>query len=944
MSVPRPPNALEGHCAAINDDVLYVLSPSGLQSLPLKKNATWSSEPSGQAVTGPACVVANTQGALYVVGGTSSDSSFGGLQRFFFGNKTWETVSPPTNNLQGRTNHSAAFLEDSQSILVYAGSQPDAPSFLSSQTFLVETQPPFNIESFTSNAPPANQPILEPWNTSHAVMVGGSDFNIEVFTFGPPEGWVQIGTNISSPLDAAARGVLVEGSDGSKVLQVINADQSPNNVTQLVLLGANGKTAKDGETVGSESSSTNSRKRKRDLTLQNWPTYNSTGAPTVIRTDYAVAQGPDGLVTISGGNTESPISLFDSTSGSWVDTNKFFDSTQQPLQPTSTSGSPASSTSTSSSEPSSSATSSSSNGGLSPHQQTLRTLGITLGVLFGIAAVFILILLLLRWRKLKRRKQEGYIDEKTGNRMSFADRGASFMKEAGGSVSGLPPPRQSRFTISSTSHNSFAIIAGKLKRNTNHHQPKGSFESTTHLVKDKNGTMLRSEPVEMMDIGEKQSSVARKPIPKMEQLPPTTSMYEGDKELAKTPDDRKRSSGWSKYFATSVPTGPNGLSHLPAAYVKPNTTSGYTDSSEYSDARLGSHPSRIPSSALVPPLDIDFSRTLDGQRLSHVASGSPSFSDSREDLARRGSTVAVEGQKGLIVNERPDSRDRGSQISGYSVSSNNRTTLSSAITSEFYNESGNTPWTPTSTTFKDHVNNSDRTSSVYTNSLYETRDRVPSRGKSAGFFPGAGTSYRPPRSRGTTANAAPTSDWASPKGGAGLSTLKPSGSAADERESTLTVFPRGVPSVTPAPNVSTTPHLATPKAGDGLMVAPPKPAAPAEERESTITVFPHGVPSVSGTANAKAPSAWAAPNEGAALAVPKPAAAAEERESTLTIFPKGVPSAYYDDREKAKQQESARAQLNGTQKIQGPQISNQKTMMSDMSWLNLGLANNQNKI
>jgi len=943
MSVPQPPNALEGHCAAINDDILYVLSPSGLQSLPLKKNATWSSEPGGQAVTGPACVVANNQGALYVIGGASSDSSFGGLQRFFFGNKTWETLSTPTNNLQARTNHSAAFLEDSQSILVYAGSQPDAPSFLSSQTFLVETQSPFNIESFTSNAPPANQPILEPWNTSHAVMVGGSDFNIEVFTFGPPEGWEQVGTNISSPLDLTARGILIDGSDGSKVLQIINADQSPNNVTQLVLLGANGKTATDGETVGSESSSTTSRKRKRDLTLQNWPSYNSTGAPTAVRTDYAVTQGLNGLVVISGGNAGSPVSLFDSTTGSWVDADKFFDSTQQPLQPTSTSSSTTSSTSTTSSASSSSSSSPNTSGGLSPHQQTLRTLGITLGVLFGIAAVFILMLLLFRWRRLKRRKQEGYIDEKTGNRMSFADRGASFMKEAGGSVNGLAPPRQSRFTMNGASRNSFAIIAGKLKRNTNHHQPKGSFESTTHLVKDKNGTMVRSEPMEMMDIGEKRPPVTRKPIPKTEQLPPTTSMYESEKELAKTPDDRKRSSGWSKYFATSVPTGPNGLSHLPAAYIKPHTTSTYTDSSEYSDGRLGSHPSHIPSSALVPPLDIDFSRTLDGQRLSHVASGSPSFSDSREDLARRGSAVAVEGQRGLIVNERPESRDRGSQISGYSLSTNNRTTLSSAITSEFYNESGNTPWTPTSTSFKDHVNNTDRASSVYTNSVYETRDRVPSRGKSAGFFPGAGTSFRPPRSRGMTANAAPTADWASPKGGAGLSTLKPS-AAADDRESTLTVFPRGVPSVTPAPNVPTTSTSASPKAGPGLTAAPPKPVASVEERDSTMTVFPRGVPSSSAAATARAPSGWAASKDGTTLAIPKPGAVTDERQSTLTIFPKGVPSAYYDDREKAKQQESARANLNGTQKIQGPQTSDQKIMMSDMSWLNLGLANNQNKI
>ena len=300
-------------------------------------------------------------------------------------------------------------------------------------------------------------------------------------------------------------------------------------------------------------------------------------------------------------------------------------------------------------------------------------------------------------------------------------------------------------------------------------------------------------------------------------------------------EDRSRSSGWSKYFATSGPTGPNGISHLPAAYLKPHTASATTYGSEYSNSHTPSLPSRIPSSALVPPLDIDFSRTIDGQRLSHVTSGSPSFSDSREDLARNGSSTNLTlGQKGLIVD--PNS-DRRSQISGHSLSSYNRTTISSNLTNDFFNDSGNTPWTPVSTTFKDLVNNSRPTSSNYTNSVIEPR--VPSRGKgSGGFFPGAGTSYRPAAKTKLGSTAAPTSDWA-------------------------------------APNPATT-HTTT-----GAQQAPPP-----------------------------------------GLKITKPA---EDRDSTMTVFPRGVPSAYYANRMDARKSPPP------------AQRSNQKAMVSDMSWLNLGL-------
>ncbi|KAK5134972.1 hypothetical protein LTR08_005924 [Meristemomyces frigidus] len=787
MSVPTPPRALEGHCSAVDDNTLYVLSPAGLQSLQLKENATWSQEPSGVSVQAPACVASETQRALYVVGGSSSDDNYGGLQRYFFGNKTWETLSPLTNNMQGRVNHSVAYLADSEGILVYAGSQPNAPSFLSSQTFVISTEPPYNIQSFTSKAPPANTPILAPWNSSAAVMVGGSQYNTDVFTFDPSTGWQQYGTNLTDTIDPAARGAIVDGSDGSKVLAIYNVNDSPNTVSQIVLQDANGQPAATGQTIGGHSS----RKRKRDLTLNNWPSYNSTGAPTATRTDCAVAQGASGMSVISGGNNDAPFALFDQSDNSWVDTSTFFGSKekQQPLVPSSTASTATSATSTSSSKPSSTKAAASSGDGMTAHQRMLRTLGITLGILCGIAAIFILTLLYLRWRKTRQTKQAVHIDEKPGNRLSFQDRGASNMNEAGHYDNELSPPNKDRYTPglpAGGSHSSLAIIAGKFGNNRSPaHQQQGSYDSMTHLVKDRNGATVMSSPVEMIHIGDKRTPVQRKPVLGEAATSQVASTFSTDKEIAPAADGN-RSSGWSKYFATSGPEGPNGLSHLPAAYLKSSSNSNLSVG-DHSQSQYPSGVSRIPSSVLIPPLNIDFNKTLDGQRLSHVMTGSPSFSNSREDLARQGSTGEMPaGMKGLIVTPRPDSRDRASQISGYSLSTNKRTTvgstLSSNLTSDYYNESGHTPWTPTSNTFKDHVN-SRPPSSTYAASVNEPR--LHSRGKSPGFFPGSGTAYRPPTKSKMSRMSA---ELIPPKA------LGMSAQPAEDRDSTVTVFPRGVPS------------------------------------------------------------------------------------------------------------------------------------------------------
>lgn len=797
--------ALSGHCSAIYNDTLYMLSDSKLLSLPLRQNATVAENTAPpQDVEDPACVRAGD--ALYVIGGGGTPQDYKGLQKYSFTDSTWETVDLPVDVLQTRRNHSTAYLEDSKEILIYAGSTDAAPSLLSSQTFLLSTVPPYILNSFTSDAPPATRPILQPWNSSHAVMVGGETTNNGIWLFGAADGWSRLGTNLSEPIDPSSRGILIDGTDGSKVLQLFDMSASPNTVENIVLLDAGGKVAPTGMTVGgtssslpsssstasSSSGSASSRKRKRDLTLGDWPQYNSTNAPTSTRTDCSIAQNSQDLVVMAGGSDDEPIVLFNRSRNSWVDPDDFFGVKEQiPLQPTSTTSTTSGPSRTA--EPSSSIITPPS--GMSAHDRMLRTLGITLGVLCGIAVIFIFALLFLRWRKLKARRKAGYLAEKNNehdpNRMSFADRGASFMKEAGMSVDDLAPPNRAWVPGKDhDAHSSLAIITGKFNpsRNANHGQ-KASFESTTHLVKNKNGQMMPSEKFEMMDIGDK-SAGSKLAVP-------GAAVLKGGALDQDTRAERKRSSGWSKYFATTQPTGPNGVSHIPSVYVKPgNQTQSRRDSECSSDE------TRSSTGVLAPPLHIDFEKTGDGHRMSQVTTGSPHFFNSQDDFASRGSVDVAEGQRGLII----DPNDPRRSLAATSISSyGNRSTVDSRATSEYYNESGHTPWTPMSATQTGFVagaqqNHERRTSSVYTANTYDASGRRPSRGKGTGFFPGAGTGYvKPTKTKFISPAASTPPTTAGPATTAAPSGLElprapfaaKSGDVRDSTSSTITVFPGG---------------------------------------------------------------------------------------------------------------------------------------------------------
>ncbi|CAD0097368.1 unnamed protein product [Aureobasidium mustum] len=698
MAAPLPKKALSGHCSVVDNNTLYVLSPDSFQALPLVENATWTSMDMGKPVAGHSCLRAvpngdESQAALYVVGGTSDDDSYGGLQRYTFSNKSWETLDLPTEDMKGRTNHGVAYLNDSSSILVYAGSRIGAD--LSSQTFVISTEQPFNIESFTSQAPTVSDPILLPWDDSSAVLAGGSQTNTAIWTFSKSSSWTRLDTNLTSALPDGARGALLTGSDGSKVLTVYDANATPNEVTQLVLLGANGQPASTGQTVGNETTKSSSNKRKRDLTLDDWPAYNSSSAPSVKRSDYSVAQNDQGtLAVISGGNDDTPVNVFNQTSNSWVDNQVLFGG-QVPLATTSASSSSALPTSTGAHA---SATSSADAKPKDHHDSgahTRKVLGITLGLLLGLLAVLVIALLLVRRHKQKKMKTPGG-DEKA-DRMSFQDRGASFMKEAGGTVSEAPPQLPKPVIGSHDPRSSFAILAGKLgadrfsqrfskysasektpvnsstnpyadlqspkaayghqandsssslaiisgkygNKHSRSNGEKGSFESTAKLVRSPTSPGSFDDHMEMesLDGQTPKLASARGPPPAMSSLRVVQNQNR-DEDM-----QTKRSSGWSRYFANQT----DGGAYDPAAQSSPSMNSSVTASPNLSVSDYT--PSLRNPSAMVAPLDVEPKVHLHPadaaqHRLSAVGMGRPSFSHSVEDFSARGASFdMVEGQR-----------------------------------------------------------------------------------------------------------------------------------------------------------------------------------------------------------------------------------------------------------------------------------------------------------
>jgi hypothetical protein len=498
------------------------------------------------------------------------------------------------------------------------------------------------------------------------------------------------------------------------------------------------------------------------VVLDDWSKYNETLAPTSTRTGYSLAQGDDGTTVASGGNPDEPIAIFDAKENAWMNATALFSG--QEILVNSVSSSSASSTPTSTASVSATPSASTTEAvGLPPAPPSnkgkmLTVLGATLGTIFGIAAILILILFCLKYRKNKSKQNPGYIEK--NDRMSFADRGAAFMKEAGGAVVTYQPKHNN------DSLTSLAIIQG---RNGNGHKKNVASDASTAGLVKKTSPLGYSEgynePYELAKFDLKPE--------------PAEHMVRQNSSRTGKPAPRARSSGWSRYFANNEATN---LASAPPAdrSTFASDRSSTASQSQYTNSRMySSRPSQH-----IAPLEIP--KFNDGQRLSRVASGSPTLGTPTSVLPHQVQPMQAELAR---------ANSNASSVSALSHDG------------DHYLRHPVESWTP--------VGNDRRTSSQYTGSMVIDSNK----------FDGA-SSYYPDG----TDSFYPKSNFSSfyPGQGNNASTVP------DMRDSTFTMFPSG--SAPPAPTEE------VPKSKFSSMYpAPPRLGLP-QDRESTATVFPGGAP------------------------------------------------------------------------------------------------------
>ncbi|KAH0542727.1 hypothetical protein FGG08_002866 [Glutinoglossum americanum] len=719
MPPPSPSVELHDHCSVIYQNTLYVYSPDAFQSLHLSEGSKWEVLPMGVSATGVVCVNAvqgeSSTAALYIVGGSTNSSTqdYSGLQRYLFADRKWETISPLVHVTQNRRGHGSVYLESSSNILIYAGSQDGNFLSPSSQTFLVSTIPPYSVTSYSSAAaPPLVEPILLPWDASRAVLLGGSEQNKQLFTFDPQAGWVDLGLTLDQGLSdrSQVQAVIINSSSGNKFLEVFNMNVSPNTVKRVCLqCSGNGSQipqpaatptpAQKREMIGSTT-----KRRKRDATAADWPPYNGTLAPKVTRTGYALAQGSSGLIVVTGGNKEDPLCMFDSTGNQWVNATNYLggqaivsiQSFNSPTQSvSSTSQTPLSTPSSTPSSESSAAAS----GSASSKPKLPIILGTTLGAIAGVALILAIILMLLRWQRKKRehfaaghlRRASGPPGEK--DRMSFADRGASFMREAGGFMS-------HGHHSSMNSQSSHAIITGRVfqgHRRGLFSKGNSSFGSGIFSKGSRNKSSLRVDTADPGP-GEKGVSFA---LTNTAAAPAAGARAPGAVPIPRVPNStdgsgKQRSSGWSRYFSGNPGTN---LMHMNSGRSTYTEGSRSSDShSQYSESRVASQ--RVRESMTVPPLH--YGRFSSGENLNNVPSASPTIRDSAAD--NHGTGLALTACSAEV--RRPGS------VSTIS-SSGREDAFSSGIPASIHEP---LPWSPVARPERD----ARATSSIYTDSARNT--------------------------------------------------------------------------------------------------------------------------------------------------------------------------------------------------------------------------------
>ncbi|KAK3394818.1 hypothetical protein B0H63DRAFT_58867 [Podospora didyma] len=690
MPLPQPKVALTNVCSVIFNDTLYTYSADAFQALPLEPGAQWTQLSQGEKVTGGACVGSKT--AFFVIGGASGNTKYQGIQKYTYSTKKWESVTLSDTVVQNRMGHSATYIPDSDDILVYGGGQ-DGQLRPSGDTYTITASAPYEIHSF-ARAQSAFNPILLPWSSKEAVMIGGSNWNKQVMIFNKvTDGWTDLGATLAEPLTkdvSAVKAVIVTGDDGSKHLLTFDMTVSPNVVRRTVLLSASKLPVQNSPAIKRRTSGEEEPKSERrdifPLTMGEWPPYNSTLAPTATRTNYGLAEDANGLVVIAGGNQEDVLCMFDYRENSWQNATQRLALSALAIDDTPTTESlltataiPSSSISSSTSLPTTTTanaaaatqTPSTTKEVPAPSEgpNTNTILAAVLGSLFGVA----MILLVIFWCMNRRRKRNAHLeaghmrrssgvssDEKVG--VNFANDILAHGHTGKGVFRGHQPKD------SGSSFSSMAILMGRsnqqkpgqsvpsrsLTSNTIHSR-RASEDSTFKAFKSTISKPMPqvAEPVETNSIPRPQLQPREDKgvsfAPNMAEPRPRnpSEMAAIDRE-----GDTRRSSGWNRYWSGGSALNMLGFG---GGVRNSNTTNAQrnTLASDRSSQSHYSNPHRITQdSATVPPLQINEPRAS----FSRVPARSPNIAYYNEELK--------EGMSAHLEHGRPVSAV--SSASGYS--------------------------------------------------------------------------------------------------------------------------------------------------------------------------------------------------------------------------------------------------------------------------------------
>ncbi|KAI0175714.1 hypothetical protein GGR52DRAFT_326167 [Hypoxylon sp. FL1284] len=673
MSLPKPMVPLTGACSVIFDNTLYSYSSEGFESLALEDGAKWNRLSGGHSVKGGVCVGStpkdSSTAGLFVVGGMSNSSDYPGLQKYTYSTGKWETIMPDVQVTKNRTWHSATYINGSDSILVYSGSQDGKPN-LSSQTFTIMGSAPHAVLAFQSTiSPPGVAPILLPWSDGQAVMVGGNPTNTKVMLFDTTNSWADSGTTLAEPLPKNTtdlKAALIPGDDGSKHLYTFDLTTSPNTVNRIMLLDASGAPVPNSAPIGATGSSRRMVEdgiERRALTADQWPKYNSTLAPDSVRNGYSIATEPNGLVVMSGGNEDEVLCMFDAKKNSWQNATDVFDQQKEQnnhfgaesLSSSTSSSSTASSTASPKTSSTQSSTQSSTIAATAASSTTAAAaatttaaaaasggglpsstlLGVVLGSIFGFA---IILLAVLFWLK-HMRKRQNFLEAGHSRRASGMPDEKDFFRDdmaktSGGQFRGHVPQD------SAGSFSSMAILMGKAQKPTIQRKP--SNETKRSSVSSIFNKQFKTT------IGRPQLQVSPEPQPQFAVVEKGVSFISTTDEPKPRPKEEvtsqdeglRRSSGWNRYWSGGSALSVLGIRNND----KSNRETGVSEeSSFYSDKQRMTQ-----DSATVPALRIE-----GRPELNRVISGSPAVSQYNPPLGN--------GMAGQI--ERPAS---AASSSGYS--------------------------------------------------------------------------------------------------------------------------------------------------------------------------------------------------------------------------------------------------------------------------------------